>query len=189
MSTFWFRARKFLIQKVLHAGDTPHAIALGAAIAMLVTFLPVMGLQTVIAIGVAALFRANKAVCIPIVWITNPLTAGPIYLACLGLGRFVMASPAGAEESVVLSGLERQHSVGIFELAFWKNLLYLLGSLGAELWIGCVIVGTVFGVASYFLARWGVTTYRERRRRRLLRRGLFRATLQKSDVARGREPA
>ena len=66
MSRFWFKARKFLAQKVLHADDTPHEIALGAGIAMWVAFLPLIGLQTVIAVSLAALFRANKAICFPI---------------------------------------------------------------------------------------------------------------------------
>ena len=187
MARFWFRVRKFLAQKVLHTNDTPHAIALGAAIAMVIAFLPLIGLQTVIAVGLAALCRANKAVCIPIVWITNPFTMVPIYGACLGLGRLLMVSPADTSSAVILSGLEGQQGGPIFELEFWRGVLYRLSGLGRELWIGCAVVGLILGIASYFFTRWGVWNYRERRRRKILRRNLLRSNLQKGKVTRRTE--
>lgn len=188
MARYWHRARRFLAQKVLHTDDTPHAIALGTAIAMLVAFLPLIGLQTVIAVGLAALFRANKAVCVPVVWITNPFTMWPIYGACFGLGRFFMAAPNGGDEAVVLSQLQRQQSVGLFDRAFWEGLLSQVGNASVELWVGCTIVGCVMALASYIFSRWGVTTYRERRRRRILRRNLLRSKLPPGQVVRRREP-
>ncbi len=188
MSRSWLRARKFLAHKVLHTNDTPHAIALGAAVAVLVAFLPLIGLQTVISVGLAALLRANKAVCIPIVWITNPFTMVPIYGFCLALGRWVTASPHDPGNAALFSTLQPQHNVPVLEVSFWKGLVYRLSGLGLELWMGCVIVGFVLGVASYFAARWGVVSYRERRRRRILRRNLLRSELQQGKVTRRTDP-
>ena len=62
-----------------------------------------------------------------------------------------------------------------------------MAGLGAELWIGCLIVGTVFSVISYFLARWGVVKYRERRRQRALQRSLFRSKLRQGVAVRRSE--
>ncbi len=188
MSKFWSKTRRFLILKVLHTDDTPHAIALGAAIAMLVAFTPLVGLQTVIAIGLAALFRANKAICVPTLWITNPFTIVPIYGACLGLGRIVTGSPIVGEGAGFHFELEHQQALAFYELEFWKRSLSQLAGLGAELWIGCVLIGTVAGVVTYFAARWGVTSYRERRRGRILRRELVRSTLHQGTVKRRTEP-
>ena len=56
---------------------------------------------------------ANKAVCIPIVWITNPFTLVPIYGACFGLGRVVMSSPAGNGETAIVSGLQQQQEFSL----------------------------------------------------------------------------
>ena len=184
MARYLLRVRRFAIQKVLHADDTPHAIALGAAIATLIAFLPLIGLQTVLAVGIAAMFRANKAVCIPIVWITNPFTLVPIYGACFGLGRVVMSSPAGNGETAIVSGLQQQQEFSLLAAEFWKDLLSRLGGLGLELWIGCAIVGVIGAIASYFAARWSVSTYRERRRKRLLRRSLLRTQVQPIKVSR-----
>lgn len=175
MSTFWLKARKILAQKVLHTNDTPHAIARGAAIATFVAFLPLVGFQTVIAIGFAALARANKAICIPIVWITNPLTLWPIYGACFALGRLIVPSPTAANEIVVISELERQQTVGFFEPAYWKGFFSNLAFISLELWVGCFLVGFVAAVISYLVFLRGVTAYRARRRQRILRRSLLRS--------------
>ncbi|MGB2988261.1 MAG: DUF2062 domain-containing protein [Phycisphaerae bacterium] len=188
MSRYWLRARRFLTQGVLHTNDSPHAIALGVGIAMWVAFLPLIGLQTIIAIGLAALLRANKAVCIPVVWITNPFTIVPIFGACFSLGRSIISSPTGPSEVVILSDLQQHQAVGFFELAFWRDLLYRLAGYGLELWIGCIIVGVVFGVISYFAARWGVSAYRERRRRRILQRHLLQSKLEPAKVTRRGDP-
>jgi hypothetical protein len=172
------RTRRFIAQKVLHAGDTPHTIALGAAIAMFIAFLPLIGLQTIVAVAIAALFRANKAVCIPIVWITNPFTAVPVYSVCLYIGRLLLASPQDDTDVEVLNQLGEQEANGLFDAEFWMNLLKQLATLGTELWLGCAIVGVVAAILSYFAARWAVIAYREKRRLRELRRTLFRAQLQ-----------
>jgi hypothetical protein len=190
VARYILRARKFVIQKILHADDTPHAIALGTAVATFIAFLPLVGLQTVISIGLAAALRANKAVCVPIVWITNPLTLGPIYLACFGLGRWVMASPLDQDihSAVVLNKLGQQQQLNALALEYWKDLFSRLAGLGLELWVGCAIVGVVLGIVSYLAARWGVSTYRERRRLRLLRKSLLRSKTNSIQVTRPADP-
>lgn len=188
MARHVLRLRRFVAQKVLHTDDTPHAIALGAGIATFITFLPLVGLQTVIAVSLAALFRANKAVCIPIVWITNVFTMVPIYGACLALGRFVLASPSATDEAAVLAALRQQQQTGFFDLAFWTGLWHRLAGAGLELWVGCTIVGVVLGVTAYFFALRGVVTYRERRRQKILRRNLLRSIRKSGKVARQSEP-
>ncbi len=178
MAKYWRRARKILVHKVLHTSDTPHAIALGAGIATFVAFLPLVGIQTIIAVALAAMVRANKVVCVPIVWITNPLTLVPIYGACFKLGQFALAGGATRDRAKVLSQLNLHGGLSLFDLAFWGNLFTRLMSLGKELWVGCAIVGLVLGIIAYGFTRWGVAAYRERRRRRLLRKSLLDPRLQ-----------
>lgn len=194
LARYVLRLRRLLIHHVLHADDTPHRISLGVALATLVAFLPLVGFQTIIAVGLAALCRANKAVCVPIVWITNPFTLWPIYGGCLALGRVVLASPPSPEEAAVLAQLEQGTTARFYELAYWKALLdwptlfdRLVG-LGEELWVGCIIVGVVLGIVSYFLSRWAIVRYRERRRRRILKRNLMRSQLQANKFTRRGEP-
>lgn len=175
MSRYWRTARIFLLQRILHTSDSPHAVALGTGLATFVAFTPLIGIQTIIAVGLAALFKANKAVCIPIVWVTNIFTIAPIYGACLALGRAIMGRTTGVESAAILSELEQQNTASIFDAEFWVGLYDRIYTLGVDLWVGCLVVGVLGGFVSYALTRWGVTTYRERRRLRLLRRNLLRA--------------
>ena len=58
------------------------AIYLGSIIA----FLPAYGFHLLIALGAAILFRANLAISCALLFITNPLTAGPIYYGTYRIG-------------------------------------------------------------------------------------------------------
>ena len=189
MARYWFRFRRLLLHNVLHADDTPHAIAMGVAIAMFVAFLPIVGIQTLVAVGLTALCRVNKAVCIPIVWITNPATMVPIYYGCFAVGRALLPSGRSASEEDVDRLLAWARDASVFESAFWSNLLRVLAEIGVELWVGCAVVGFVLGAVSYGLSRWAVSNYRERRRRRILQRSLFRAKLRSATVTRRSETA
>lgn len=195
MARYVMRARRILLHHVLHADDTPHKIALGAALATFVTFLPIPGIQTVISVALAALMRANKAICIPIVWITNPLTFVPIYGGCYVLGRSVLSASVATEAEIaeISDRVSRQMggSAGLgrfVEWSYWEGMFQTLFEFGADLWVGCAIVSVALGVAAYFLTRWGVNTYREKHRQRILRRSLFRAKLNRN-TAQGGEPS
>jgi len=182
LSRYWFRVRRFVALKVLHADDPPHAIALGTAIAMFVAFLPLVGFQTVIAVALSALFKANKIVCVPIVWITNPVTMGPIYLGCYKLGGAVM--PGGRSSKEDIDGLVRlAREANLFDGKFWSDLGVILGRVSIDLWVGCALVGIALAVPAYFVSRTVVSTYRERRRQKMLRRSLFRAKVAEKRLA------
>ncbi len=174
MAGLWKQARKFMFHRILHADDTPHRIALGVAVATFVAFTPTIGAQMLLAVGIAAALRANKAVCIPIVWITNPLTAVPIYSSCWLLGAWLVNGKGGGDTQAVIDRLAAVASVSIWshllEWSFWSSVLALLVDLGTELWLGCCIVGVGSGGILYVFTRWGVTAYRRRRAERKMRR-------------------
>ena len=75
----WRRAQRFVKYRILHVDDTPHRIALGVAIGMFVAWTPTIGFQMGLTVLLCALFRANKLVGVPLVWISNPLTIIPVY--------------------------------------------------------------------------------------------------------------
>ncbi len=185
----WHRARRFIAQKVLHTGDSPHAIALGAGVATFIAFLPLVGLQTIIAVSIAALVRANKAVCIPIVWVTNPLTMGPIYYGCYALGRLVIPPAWSGDEAGLGRLIELAKTTSLFQAAFWKDIFYVLIGAGLDLWVGCALVGLVLSLVAYFVVRGSVIGYRERRRQRMIRRTLFRTSRINTDASRAAREA
>ncbi|HEY5139337.1 MAG TPA: DUF2062 domain-containing protein, partial [Methylococcales bacterium] len=50
--------------------------------------------------------------------------------------------------------------------AFWRELFDILLKIGLELWIGCLIVGLVVAVVSYFITRSVIVWHRRRNPRR-----------------------
>lgn len=178
-TAFKARVRKLLFHNVLHADDTPHQIALGVAVATWVAFLPLIGIQTILSVSLAAALRANKAVCFPIVWITNPLTAAPIYGMLWKLGSWLTGSKDHQAYKRFILAVHHDGGMGrLLDPVFWTELFNLLISIGKDLWIGSAVAATVLAVLGYFLSLWAVSDYRQRfraqrsklrRERRLLR--------------------
>ncbi len=157
MTANWRKLRRIFVLKVLHADDSPHRIALGVAIGTFVGFTPTVGFQTIIAIALAAACRVNKLAAIPMVWITNVVTAVPIYALCHHIGAGLVGT-AGPMEPFPTFGFAH-----MLEFSFWADIATWVTRVGAELWTGCLLVGFIGATISYFVSRWAVTHYRHRR--------------------------
>lgn len=152
-----------MFHNVLHADDTPHQIALGVAVATFAAFLPVVGIQTILALSLAAALRANKAVCFPIVWITNPLTAAPIYGTFWKLGSWLTGSNDHQAYQRFMAAIRHEGGFGqLLHPTFWTELFNLLISIGGDLWIGSVVAAVVLAVVGYSVSLWAVSDYRQR---------------------------
>lgn len=165
LKQYWQNAKEFCVYRVLHADDPPHRLALGIAVGLFVTFLPLIGFQMMVSVFLAWLLRANKLVGVPLVWISNPLTIVPIYYPCYWLGCQLLGMPAVSEE---WAQLRREWSVLNADVSatwgekvefWWVNLLEFMGPLG----LGCAIVATVAGVSSYYISLYAIRSYRLRR--------------------------
>jgi len=165
LKLFFKRVKDFCVYKVLHADDPPHRLALGIAIGVFVTFTPLIGFQMVLSIFLAWLLKANKLVGVPIVWISNPFTLIPIYYPCYWIGCKILAIPVVSEEWQEITadwhGLLSDPATGWGDKVrfWWENLLGFVGPL----WLGCMLVATVLGVASYYVSLYAIRTYRLRR--------------------------
>ncbi len=170
------KIKRFFIYRVLHIDDTPHRIALGLAIGIFVTWTPTLGLQMILTVLLSAMCRANKIVGIPFVWISNPVTALPLYGLNFLVGAWILPGEQSAakfydalKEAVTFSGSWLE---GIS--AWWKATIEFFWPL----WIGSIVVGLALALPSYVLTRYAVTRYRGRRariRQRLLTAGKSRA--------------
>lgn len=161
---YFKRAKDFCVYKVLHADDPPHRLALGIAIGMFVTFTPLIGFQMLISVFLAWLFRANKLVGVPLVWISNPFTAVPIYYGCFAVGCKVLGMSVSEEWQQIgpaWDTLLKNPSASLMDkISFWwRNLLDLVGPLG----LGCLIVATFAGILSYYISLYVIRSYRLRR--------------------------
>lgn len=136
---------------------TPRAIALGFALGVFVGVSPTMGVQTAIAIFLAALFKWNKISAAVGVWISNPLTAPFLY----SITYFAGARILGLEMS-----LEQPH-IGV------TTFLRIVEKAPEIFWamcVGGVVLGLPVAVAAYTFAFSGVSKYQEGIRRRLAAR-------------------
>jgi uncharacterized protein (DUF2062 family) len=150
--------RNFLFHRLLHTEDPPHRLALGAAIGVFVAVTPTMGVQSVLVVFLAWLLRANKAIGVPLVWITNPATAVPIYYPCYRIGRFFLQKPPIPAEW----WKELAHPPEGWSEAFsfyWGKFV----EIASPLWLGCVLVGLISGWITYRIVHRLVSLHRLRR--------------------------
>lgn len=164
------RLREVIVNRILGLNDTPHRIAWGVFLGFVVAFTPTVGIQMGIYVVVATILRANKVSGIPPIWLTNPITVLPVYWACWRIGAFVLGTDddpdRGRRVLERLAGAEATWSWGrLFEGSFWVELGATLWALGAELWLGGLMVGVLLGAIAYPLTRWGVGAYRRARER------------------------
>ncbi len=99
--------------------------------------------------------KANKAVGLPIVWISNPVSMVPIFWACYAVGVKVLG-----QDSVDAAWWQELASPpGSWLLLvqfFWQRFL----QIASPLWLGSLVVASALAIPSYFLSRWGIIQYR-----------------------------
>ncbi len=170
----FLRRLKFALRSLLRllgkATGSAHQIALGVAIGFFVGWLPIVGIQMVVAIVICQFARANKVVPIFPIWLTNPATIIPIYSFNYWVGWLLVGGPPLGDLVKALARMvtppEAVEGTGRLEL-WWAGIKTALGellSMGWEmqlpLWLGCVIVGTILAVPSYYITYHVVESFR-----------------------------
>jgi len=174
----WRRLQQIIVHNVLHLDDTPHRIAWGVFIGAIIAFTPTLGLQILIYIPVAALLGANKVSGIPILFVSNPFTAVPLYYMTWKVGAAVIHPDKEVTRATINGWLGstgraiRDRGLGrLLQADFWQEAGRLIASTGAELWVGGLLCGLAVAVPTYFLTRWGINAVRHLREGRRLPHG------------------
>ena len=166
----WEKAKHLVIHNILHLDDTPHRIAFGVFLGFLVGATPTIGIQMILYVAIAAVLRANKVSGILPVWLSNPLTAVPLYYSNWRIGRFVLSGDASdaangranIEALIDLPGKDLPLWDRLVSPDFWSAAMEAFVAMGAELWLGSVLVGLALGIPAYWLTYRGVIAYRRR---------------------------
>lgn len=112
------------------------SFSLAVALGMFCAFIPVP-FQMVIAAAGAIWIRVNVLVAVPMVWISNPFTMGPLYYFCYLIGALM---------------LDREPKHFHFEPSFdW--LLTGLARIWQPFLLGCFTVGAISALASFLIVR------------------------------------
>lgn len=144
------RSLKKIYERFLKIRGRPREIALGLALGIFIGMTPSMGIQTAIAVFLAALFKWNKFSAATGVWITNPLTAPFIYSFNYLIGARLLEIKRGYSLPAEI-GISRMSQM--FHKApevFWALIL------------GGAILSLPLAVAGYYCSYSAITRYQER---------------------------
>ena len=150
------RALAARLGAVLRLDDPPWRVALALAVGVFISCTPFYGLQTVLSLAVATIFRLNRAVTVTGTWLNLPWFAPIVYGFALRIGAFVLPYLHGADVSEMVELVKLASTMSI------SDMLDLLGSLSLALLIGTAAVGTLAGAVTYVAA---ILVLRRRQRR------------------------
>ena len=143
-----------LLEAFLHLDDTPRRIAAAFGVGVYISFHPLFGLHTLMALAIAFAFRLSRAAVLVGIYVNNPWTMAPMYIAGTTLGCWILGVPLDGLGDIAWDDWD--------ERGFYRILLL---SLKPYLWpyvLGNTILGIVCGSIAYLVLRW----FLERRARR-----------------------
>ena len=146
---------RVLLRSVLALDDSPHAIALGAAIGIFVGLTPSVGIQTIVIVALVFLSRRffyfNVTAAILSTYISNPLTMVPLYYFWYRLGTWFVPGNATVDQFEAILNFE-----GL--AGWWQATCSLAVQVGVPMVIGSLLVAPVGALIAYpmtrFLVRW-----------------------------------
>jgi uncharacterized protein (DUF2062 family) len=140
------RVRGF-IDRVKKLDGDPHYVAMGMAIGVFIGVTPTMPFHTVLAVGLAFIFRGSKAAAALGVWCSNPLTAPIFYVGSYKVGIYLLGNR-------VPFNLKYESLLELAHLGINVTIALIAGG---------ILLGILPGVASYFVTRKIFTTIRSKR--------------------------
>lgn len=133
--------RRGILNLLFKVEEPPQRVALAFAVGIWIAFFPIVGIHTLMALGVALALRLNKVAVMLGTWVSNPWTLAPMMTGGTLLGCMVTGVSPAAIEAV---------DWGSFSLSTYVEGLrpllvpYLVGNL---------ILGTVMSVLTFFVIR------------------------------------
>ena len=143
-----WRAVRLHRLRLVRLPSTPHRIALGVGLGMLIGSIPLIPSQMLLAGVVAWLLRASPTAAVIATLYSNPVTFGPLYAIFFAIGSFL---------------LPNMHVALPDDLANLTSLLAMGWDVYLVLCAGGVVFGAVAGVAAYVATHRMVAAYQQRR--------------------------
>jgi uncharacterized protein len=162
------RVLRFIKYRILHVDDSPHSIALGMALGILVAYTPPLPIHIILVTLLAFLFKANKFVSLISVYICNPFTYVIIYYPNCLVGSALL-NIFGFSRSVELEDAMQTFTQSLsfsnfitnfYKPQFWSSLGPFLAQIGLEMFFGGLVIGGVLAVAGYIITKKAVILHR-----------------------------
>jgi uncharacterized protein (DUF2062 family) len=128
-------------------GD-PKKLAWGMALGVFIGITPTVPFHTVAALSLPPLLRVSPVTTLLGIWVMNPLTMGPIYLAAFKAGQLLLFQ--GGE-------------LNFPDTLTWHSAMDLLWRGGLALQVGGLILAVPAAMITYFLTLWAIKRYRRRK--------------------------
>jgi uncharacterized protein (DUF2062 family) len=130
-----------ILNRIVGLKDKPEKVARGFALGSFIGMLPIPGLQLLVSLSVASLFKMNrKAACIA-VFNTNIFTGTFVFAFNFWLGKTIL-------------GLHPEFTMpDRLGISFIKNILYAGTDVFFSMLTGGIITGAIASVITYFILR------------------------------------
>jgi uncharacterized protein len=150
------RNLKYFYLRLVRLRGRPEALARGLACGVFAGLFPFFGSQTVLALLLALIFRGNKILAAVGPWISNPFTSVPIYAFNFYVGKWLLNDRTQTQVS----------------FQSWQEIMQLGSQILWPLLVGCLFVGFICAIISYFLGLWLIRRVRASKQQRHRRRRL-----------------
>lgn len=146
----WLHRRlRLTYLKLWRLRDRPKTVAKGLAVGVFAGCFPFLGLQSLIGIFLATIFRGSKVAAVAATWISNPLTYVPIFVFNYKIGKLLL----GTKDTPLFPDLE--------SFTAFKELGY---TFAITLLTGCFVVGLILAFITYFYSLAILERLRSRRK-------------------------
>ncbi len=132
---FLRRRLRLTYLKLLRLRGNPETVAKGLAVGVFAGCFPFFGLQSLVGIFLATVFRGSKVAAVAATWISNPFTYVPIFIFNYKIGKLLL----GTKDTVLF-----------LDLKSFTAFKELGPTFAITLLTGCLIVGSILAFITYF---------------------------------------
>ena len=154
---------RILLRRALHTSDSTRRTAVAVSLGVFLGCSPFFGVHTLLALGLAFLFRLNRVAVLGGTLILNPWTIVPIYAAGTSLGMFLWDGRPGELPALRFSEVDLLHPSSLIE-AFSRLGPYLISFLLGNLVLAVAAAAAAYPLSFYLIGRFRAVRAARRRR-------------------------
>jgi uncharacterized protein (DUF2062 family) len=143
------RQIKYYYLKLIGLRDEPHELALGMALGVFAGMMPIIPVQTALAVTLALFFKASKITAALGTWVSNPLNWYFLYYYSYKLGTSLLGLP---ERKAIFSSIMTAMKSGEAPMVLVAKIIRAGGTIVAAFLVGGFIMGIVSGPLSYLVS-------------------------------------
>jgi len=172
----WKRALTYMGHRLKRLPDTANRIALGLAFGVFTSWSPFFGLHIILALILARIFGANLFSAAAGTFFGSPLTFPFIITFALKLGNWMLGRDPAEQDIRKIGHGFSEASKAIWQsfkslFGFGKSQLHGLGDFLFDVvlpyFIGGLMLGALFGVATYYASKPLIEAYQAHRRKKM----------------------